>query len=121
MTTFLIKNNYEKDKNSDQPLKNIILTNEKNKFISYAPYGKTKLSHFECENTINIDKYGGRKTSSEQRIFSDTTKRVLFLGDSFTFGVGVEDDEVFCSLLQKDIDIKLLNFGRPGSSLPRRY
>ena len=119
MTTFLIKNNYEKNKNSDQPLKNIILTNEKNKFISYAPYSKTKLSHFEYENTINIDKYGGRKTSSEQRIFSDTTKKVLFLGDSFTFGVGVEDDEVFCSLLQKDINIKLLNFGRPGSSLPR--
>ena len=29
------------------------LTNEKNKFISYAPYSKTKLSHFEYENTIN--------------------------------------------------------------------
>jgi len=119
MTTFLIKNNYKADKNSDKPLKNIILTNEKNKFISYAPYSKTKLSHFEYENTINIDKYGGRKTSSEQQIFSDSTKKVLFLGDSFTFGVGVEDDEVFCSLLQKDINLKLLNFGRPGSSLAR--
>ncbi|MBT3611391.1 MAG: hypothetical protein HN522_00405 [Flavobacteriales bacterium] len=106
-------------KYSDQPLKKIILSTDKNKFLSYIPNSRTKLRHIEYENTINIDKYGGRKTSSDNRIFSDSLRKVIFLGDSFTFGVGVEDDEVFCSLLQKDLNVKVLNLGRPGSSLPR--
>ena len=106
-------------KNSDQPLKKIILLNKKNKFLSYIPNSITKLRHIEYENTINIDKHGGRRTSPDNREFSDNIRKAIFLGDSFTFGVGVEDKEVFCSLLQKDLNFKAINLGRPGSSLPR--
>lgn len=104
---------------SDNPLKKIQKKNEQNEFISFEPNAKTNLSHYEYSNEINIDKFGGRKVTSEGNNYIDTLEKIIFIGDSFTFGVGVEDNEGFCSLAQKDINTQILNFGRPGSSLPR--
>ena len=44
------------------------------------------------------------------------TFRILILGDSFTFGAGVADDEPFAAKLET-----LLNEGRVGNSFGRRY
>ena len=104
---------------SDQPLKNILIKNENNKFVSFEPNAKINLSHYEYNNEINIDQFGGRKVTSNLDADIDTLEKIIFIGDSFTFGVGVEDNEVFCSLAQQDISFEILNFGRPGSSLPR--
>ncbi len=104
---------------SDNPLKEIQKKNEKNEFISFEPNSKINLSHYEYSNEFNMDKFGGRKVTSESNNDIDTLEKIIFIGDSFTFGVGVEDNEVFCSLAQKDINPQILNFGRPGSSLPR--
>ena len=41
---------------------------------------------------------------------------VMFLGDSFTFGLGVNDDEVFAELLNQSSDLTHLNAGVPGYS-----
>ena len=104
---------------SDRPLKNILIKNENNKFFSFEPNAKINLSHYEYNNEINIDQFGGRKVTSNLDADIDTLEKIIFIGDSFTFGVGVEDNEVFCSLAQQDISFQILNFGRPGSSLPR--
>jgi lysophospholipase L1-like esterase len=41
---------------------------------------------------------------------------VMFLGDSFTFGLGVNDDEIFTELLSQSTDRNVLNVGVPGYS-----
>ena len=40
--------------------------------------------------------------------------RVLALGDSFTWGYGVEEDETYCKLLSQSLDIEVLNLGVSG-------
>lgn len=50
--------------------------------------------------------------------------RVLLLGDSFTFGQGVEEDQTFGAALEQRLralgtDAEVLNFGVPGHSQPQ--
>jgi hypothetical protein len=45
--------------------------------------------------------------------------RVLFLGDSFTYGLGVNDDQTFAAQVEKDLlagrlSVEVLNAGAPG-------
>lgn len=44
------------------------------------------------------------------------TPRIAVLGDSFTFGLGVEDDETFASLLNAQGVAAFENYGVPGTS-----
>ena len=46
--------------------------------------------------------------------------RIAIIGDSFTFGVGVEERDRFSNLLQDFMgpDYEVLNFGHPGNNLP---
>lgn len=63
--------------------------------------------------TVTTDRLGCRRMPTAPR----ATKRVLFLGDSCTFGVGVDDDETFAYLLQQRLgDVQCLNYGVPGYS-----
>lgn len=39
---------------------------------------------------------------------------IYLMGCSFTYGMGVDDDETFTALLQKDTNVNFLNFGVPG-------
>jgi len=43
-------------------------------------------------------------------------KRYAYLGDSFTFGMGVNDDETFTEVLASRGKVRHLNFGVPGYS-----
>ncbi len=50
-------------------------------------------------------------------VVANADRRILFLGDSCTFGVGVNDDETFASLLQgRFSDVQCVNAGVPGYS-----
>ena len=46
--------------------------------------------------------------------------RIAIIGDSFTFGTGVEERDRFSNLLQGFLgpDYEVLNFGHPGNNLP---
>ena len=57
-------------------------------------YRHFKLFNFDV--TYHIDKYGHRKTGGDP-----SNPKVVFLGGSYTFGNGVEDNETFASILQK--------------------
>jgi hypothetical protein len=50
------------------------------------------------------------------------TKRVVALGDSFTFGIGVEDGKRFLDLAEREArDLEIVNFGVPGYGLDQAF
>lgn len=62
---------------------------------------------------VSTDEYGFRRTANN----SDAGHTILFLGDSCTFGVGVDDQETFVSLLQNRLPAtRCVNGGVPGYS-----
>ena len=74
-------------------------------------------SDFEVSYSIGPD--GWRSTSNE----GDEAARftAVFVGDSFTFGTGVEDDETFVSLLGETPDWRALNFGMSGFGVDQMW
>ena len=85
------------------------------KFLSFTPYSRFEVSHVEFRNVANIDEFGGRRVPS--RVASNL-ELLPMLGDSFTFGIGVEDEETFVSKLAAQLPtFRVLNFGLPGSAL----
>lgn len=79
----------------------------------------------EFDHAVTIDEHGLR-----QNTIDDTTEareRLLVIGDSFAFGVGVEDDETFAALLPEalrdagsPLRLATLNGGIPGLGLPQQ-
>jgi hypothetical protein len=61
----------------------------------------------------------GWRGRREYRETKPTEYRVLFLGDSFTYGLGVNDDQTFAAQVEKDLrtgrlSVEVLNAGAPG-------
>ena len=61
----------------------------------------------------------GWRGRREYRESKPTDYRVLFLGDSFTYGFGVNDDQTFAVLVEKDLraghlSLEVMNAGCPG-------
>ena len=54
---------------------------------------------FDAALTTNSHGFRGRSELAIEK--SDGVKRIAFIGDSFTFGWGVDDDEVFVSLFEE--------------------
>lgn len=70
---------------------------------------------------VFTDKNGFR-TSNEKRSFEKNSK-IIFLGDSFAYGFGVNYDESIPGLISKKISYKeeVINFGVPGYSPSVNY
>ena len=70
---------------------------------------------FESEITINSRGMRDREHALEKR---DGVLRIAVLGDSFTWGWGVDDGECWSDLLERRFgpDVEFLNFGVPGFS-----
>ena len=90
-------------------------------FRQFVPRSSFTVRHDEYRHAVTVDELGGRATP-----FRAGYTRVLpFLGDSFTFGVGVEDGETFVSLLAAEAlrsalaqsTPRLLNLGMTGTAL----
>jgi lysophospholipase L1-like esterase len=61
----------------------------------------------------------GWRGRREYREAKQTDYRVLFLGDSFTYGTGVNDDQTFAAQIEKNlragqVSVEVLNAGCPG-------
>jgi lysophospholipase L1-like esterase len=61
----------------------------------------------------------GWRGRREYRRQKQTKYRVLFLGDSFTYGIGVNDDQTFPARVEKkltadDLSVEVMNAGCPG-------
>src|SRR5262249_54622597 len=86
-------------------------------FWGFEPNSEFLVTSDEFVNTAHIDELGGRKVKYVEG--RDTSRPVLpFLGDSFTFGIGVSDDETFASVLSEEHrELRILNLGNPGGAL----
>lgn len=68
-------------------------------------------SEFKLDVRINNLGFRGANTTVKK-----TRKRVLIIGDSFTFGWGVEEDETWIHLLsEKHPNVEFLNLGQGGN------
>ncbi len=87
-------------------------------FFSFSPHQHFDISHVEYRNVAHIDDLGGRRTSPLE---NTSGRRVALFGDSFTFGVGVDDMETFASRLAARFpDHRFINLGVPGTALPQQ-
>lgn len=88
---------------------------QQGRFVSFIPETHFKVRHGEFHATATIDELGAR------RVLPGRSARPIVgcLGDSFTFGVGVADDQTYVSRLQEPLDCRLVNLGVPGAALPQ--
>jgi len=62
---------------------------------------------YDTKYTINKQGYRGKDFQLEKEVYK---KRILFLGDSFTFGLGVSDEKIFPNLVEEIINKKQLKY-----------
>ena len=86
-------------------------------FWRFEPNSQFVVSADEFVHTAHIDEFGGRKVNQVE--WAEKPMPVLpFMGDSFTFGVGVSDEETFASALSAEVqELRILNLGVPASGL----
>jgi lysophospholipase L1-like esterase len=69
----------------------------------------------EFRTTVRINQKGLRDREHSYERQNDN-KRILVLGDSFAWGYGVEESERFSQLLEKSLDVEVINAGVSGYS-----
>lgn len=77
-------------------------------------YTNTTTRHIgPCWNVeYQFNSYGARDDEKQKE---SVKKRILFLGDSFIEGYGIEKDKRLSNLVEKSMDVECLNFGTSGS------
>lgn len=93
---------------------------ERGKFAEYSstlgwdgiPNVDEEFIWLDCKHQVTQNKYGYRgKAYGYER---SSKRRVVFLGDSFLWGFGVNNDEMFTALLEKSDGIEAVNLGVSG-------
>lgn len=86
-------------------------------FVRFKPGQTFKVDYYEYHTVVHTDAWGGRAVGGDPK-----SKKILvpFIGDSFTFGLGVEDQQTYVSLLRNHKKWHPLNLGVPGSALPNQ-
>jgi lysophospholipase L1-like esterase len=69
----------------------------------------------QFRTTVRINENGLRDRSHAYKRQNDV-ERILVLGDSFAWGYGVEESERFSQLLEKSMDVEVINAGVSGYS-----
>jgi hypothetical protein len=79
-------------------------------FQHFLPGQEARLQHAEYDTSIQIDDLGWRRTSPEVV----HQYQVVFAGDSFTFGIGLNDSQSFPWRFGARLGISVGNLGVPG-------
>jgi len=96
---------------ADQVYGRLLMPETANLLFPAFSRAKHRTSEFKLDVRINNLGFRGANTTIKK-----TRKRVLVIGDSFTFGWGVEEDESWIQLLsEKYPDIEFLNLGQGGN------
>ena len=70
--------------------------------LFWVPMPNTRKVYFNVTMTINSNGHRGYNITSKK----SNEYRILSLGESTTFGIGVEDNETYSFLLQKKLNTK---------------
>lgn len=87
----------------------------------------SQITHESCEFSVSVTTSSAGIRDREFQLGSPTpeTFRIAAIGDSFTFGWGVEKEEAWPKILERELNrlvhdtetrIEVLNFGYPGAS-----
>jgi len=106
-----------------------VMESERGKFCVYDPSlgwtGKPgaagDFSHLDCRHRVGHNKYGFR--GAEYGFARTARKRVAVLGDSFVWGFGVEDEDVFTSVIEREggSSPEMVNLGVSGYGTDQEY
>ncbi|HEY8152622.1 MAG TPA: hypothetical protein VII72_00695 [Myxococcota bacterium] len=98
------------------------LESERGKFCAYDPQlgwmGKPGIDapfhYLDCQHRVRQNRHGFR--GAEYGFERSDEPRIVVLGDSFVWGFGVEDDQIFTSVLERESDppIEVVNLGVSG-------
>ncbi len=87
-----------------------------------APDWKGRHRHYDFDVTYSTNGLGLRGEWPQLDPDAGNQRRVALVGDSFTFGIGVDDGETFASLLGRSSSgVRYLNAGIPGYSTGQEY
>jgi hypothetical protein len=86
---------------------------DKELFYTFEP-GTFTFQHIDFKNDYRINSKGAR--DDEQSL---KNPEVIFIGDSFTTGLGVDQDETFASQVEKKLNRSTLNIGVPSYGTAR--
>jgi lysophospholipase L1-like esterase len=91
--------------------------------LIFAPNSRFRLKTTEFDFEARINAFGFRDRPF--RLTQPGLTRVLAIGDSFTYGWGVQDSEPWPKVLERDLSrlgmpIEIANLGRPGAG-PEQY
>lgn len=85
--------------------------------------GTYRSKEFETQIRTNSMRFRGPEMT-----FDPNAYRILFIGDSFTFGWGVEDNEAYPAVLKKmieksmpDLNVQVYNYGHWGYAFDQEY
>lgn len=85
--------------------------------VGFKPGSHFTVNSDEYSHDVQIDYLGGRTI---QRNVGLDLPVVPVFGDSFAFGLGVDDDQTFLSLVSGGMPGRLVNFGLPGTAIPQQ-
>jgi hypothetical protein len=90
--------------------------------FALTPNAETRLWGPEFDTTIRINAAGFRMDREPSPDRVPGTRRIAVLGDSFTFGHGVDVQDRFGEILEREIDaLEVLNLGVPGTGTDQQY
>lgn len=102
---------------ADRIYGNYLVKNTKE--LIYPPYSKARHQSSEFDITVKINSLGFR--DYEYALSKKKKYRVAIIGDSFTFGWGVDLKDCWVKILEKELnesglDVEILNLGKGGAS-----
>lgn len=102
---------------ADRIYGNYLVKNTKE--LIYPPYSRARHQSSEFDITVKINSFGFR--DYEYALTKKKKYRVAVIGDSFTFGWGVDIEDCWVKILEKELntsglDVEILNLGKGGAS-----
>lgn len=102
---------------ADRIYGNYLVKNTKE--LIYPPCSRARHQSSEFDITVKINSFGFR--DYEYALTKKKKYRVAVIGDSFTFGWGVDIEDCWVKILEKELntsglDVEILNLGKGGAS-----
>jgi lysophospholipase L1-like esterase len=100
-------------------LSRIVLANHMGLLFDPGQEGQSKMHDYACSEVINSLGFRDREVS----IGKSSSYRIVAIGDSFTYGWGVNLEDTWCKRLEtnlrgKGLDVEVLNLGKPAAGPP---